>query len=117
MAHPGTPTQNLDFDALGSGGLCVGDANGENRTPANMNEDFEDLLASLRWAAELPLAPSQRESLKELCLRIAGISPEPSIPSWRLKQEADAKREAIARAEAAKGAQEWPVFGLLTSRP
>jgi hypothetical protein len=38
------------------------------------DDDFQDVLASLRWAAELPLTPDQRLSLKELCLQIADIS-------------------------------------------
>jgi hypothetical protein len=65
-----------------------------------MNADFEDLKASLEWGATLDLMPLQRAKLKNLCLKIAGS--EPSIPSWRLKEEADARRDAVARAEAAE---------------
>jgi hypothetical protein len=43
------------------------------------DEDFNDVIASLRWAAELPLTPEQRLSLKELCCQIAGI-PEKTVP-------------------------------------
>jgi hypothetical protein len=63
-------------------------------------EDFEDLKASLEWGAKLDLTPLQRATLKDLCLKIAGS--EPSIPSWRLKEEVDARRDAVARAEAAE---------------
>jgi hypothetical protein len=38
------------------------------------DDDFQDVLASLRWAAVRPLTPDQRLSLKELCLQIADIS-------------------------------------------
>ena len=63
------------------------------------DEDFNDVIASLRWAAELPLTPEQRLSLKELCCQIAGISGA-GVTSFRLKEEAEAKRQAIERAEA-----------------
>ena len=60
-------------------------------------ETFEDLLASLRWGAELPLTREQRAEIKDLCCRIAGISVA-NIPAWRLKEEAEAKRAALQRA-------------------
>jgi hypothetical protein len=50
----------------------------------------------------LPLTPAQRESIRELCRQIAGIPAGSWIPSERLEQEARAKRNAIARAEAAE---------------
>ena len=53
---------------------------------------------------DLPLTQSQRGTLKELCQEIAGGSNEQAatVPSFRLKEEADAKRAALARAEAAE---------------
>ena len=65
------------------------------------DEDFSDVLASLRWAAELPLSPDQRRALKELCCQIAGISGA-GVPSFRLKEETEKKRAWQARAEAAE---------------
>jgi hypothetical protein len=56
-----------------------------------MNDDFQHLVSILQWAANLPLTPAQRESIRELCRQIAGIP-----------EEARAKRNAIARAEAAE---------------
>jgi hypothetical protein len=53
---------------------------------------------------DLPLTQSQRGTLKELCREIAGGSDkqEATVPSFRLKDEADAKTAALARAEAAE---------------
>jgi hypothetical protein len=65
-----------------------------------MSDDFKDLKATLEWGSKLELTPLQRAELKNLCLKIAGS--ESSIPSWRLKEEADARRDAVARAEAAE---------------
>ena len=47
-----------------------------------------------RWGAELPLTREQRAQIKDLCVRIAGLSVA-NIPSWRLKEEADAKSAAL----------------------
>ena len=38
------------------------------------DDALEDLLASLRWGAELPLTREQRVHIKDLCCQIAGIS-------------------------------------------
>src|SRR6476469_9251724 len=65
------------------------------------DEAFDDLLASLRWGAELPLTREQRAEVKDLCCRIAGLSVA-NIPSYRLKEEAEAKRAALERAAAAE---------------
>ena len=62
-----------------------------------MNDDYTDLKASLEWGAKLELTAEQRASLKTLCCKIAGISPADGIPSWRLKEEAEAKRAALRR--------------------
>jgi hypothetical protein len=64
-----------------------------------MNDDFKNLKATLQWGSRLELTPLQRAELKNLCSKIAG---ETSIPSWRLKEESDARRDAVARAEAAE---------------
>jgi hypothetical protein len=64
-----------------------------------MSDDFKDLKATLEWGSKLELTPLQRAELKNLCLRIAGSE---YLPSWRLKEEADARRDAVARAEAAE---------------
>ena len=65
------------------------------------DDAFEDLLASLRWGAELPLTREQRAEVKDLCCRIAGLSVA-NISSWRLKEEAEAKRAALERAAKAE---------------
>ena len=65
-----------------------------------MNNDFRDLKATLEWGSKLELTPLQRAELKNRCLKIAGS--DPSISSWRLKEEADARSDAVARAEAAE---------------
>jgi hypothetical protein len=64
------------------------------------DDDFLDVVSSLKWAASLDLSPDQRASLKSMCCELAGISE--GIPSYRLKQEAEAKRQALARAEKAE---------------
>lgn len=68
-------------------------------------EDFEDLKATLKWGAELQLTDAQRKALSGLCARICGRGfEETSIPSWRLKEEADKRRAAekrVAELEAA----------------
>ena len=53
---------------------------------------------------DLPLTQPQRGTLKELCQEIVGGSneQEAQVPSFRLKEEADGKRAALARAEAAE---------------
>jgi hypothetical protein len=38
------------------------------------DEDFNDVIASLKWAASLPLRPTQRVSIREMCAEFAGIS-------------------------------------------
>ena len=38
------------------------------------DQTFDDLVASLRWGAELPLTREQRAEVKDLCCRIAGLS-------------------------------------------
>ena len=65
------------------------------------DETFEDLRASLVWGAELPLTREQRAEIKDLCVQIAGLSGA-DIPSWRLKEEANAKRAALERAARAE---------------
>jgi hypothetical protein len=62
--------------------------------------DFQDLKGTLEWGSKLELTPLQRAELKYLCFKITGS--EASIPSWRLKEEAGARRDAVARAEAAE---------------
>ena len=64
------------------------------------DEVFEDLLATLRWGAELPLTREQRVQVKDLCCKIAGISGAGGsavIPSYRLKEEINARRAAEQR--------------------
>jgi hypothetical protein len=53
---------------------------------------------------DLPLTQPQRGTLKNLCQEIVGDSSEQgaNLPSFLLKEEADAKRAAQARAEAAE---------------
>jgi hypothetical protein len=53
---------------------------------------------------DLPLTQLQRGTLKGLCQEIVGGSNETEAQgsSFRLKEEADAKRAALARAEAAE---------------
>ena len=63
------------------------------------DDDFQDVLASLRWAAELPLAPEQRSSLKEMCLQIAGISEAKTVPLALLLAERERRREAEKRVQ------------------
>lgn len=64
------------------------------------DEDFKDLLVTLEWAVGLPLTPEQRSQIKDLCCRLARV--KPGVPSDRLREEAEKKREAIARAESAE---------------
>ena len=52
-----------------------------------MNDDYTDLKAALEWGAKLELTREQRTS----------IIPGDGIPSWRLKEEAEAKRAALRR--------------------
>ena len=37
------------------------------------DDAFEDLLATLRWGAELPLTREQHAQVKDLWFRIAGL--------------------------------------------
>ena len=61
----------------------------------SMNDEaFDDLMAALKWGVELDLTDNQRAAIKPLCIQLC----EPAIPSWRLKDEAVKKREALARA-------------------
>ena len=79
----------------------------------------DDALRELRWAAVLPLTPDQRLSLKELCFQIQPGSQsrsarEPQGLVLRARRYfrgdsvlqaqagAKAKRQALARAEAAE---------------
>jgi hypothetical protein len=76
---------------------------------AKRNEDYEDLLAALKWGASLPLDDEQRAELGPICAKITG---EMAIPPWRLREEADKRRAAEKRVaeleEALKaGRQEW----------
>ena len=53
-----------------------------------MNDDYEDLKASLTWGATLDLTADQRAGLRDLCSRIAGTLTEgeftaAGVPSWR----------------------------------
>ena len=66
------------------------------------DSDFHTLIATLQRALDLRLTKSQRTKLKTLCQEIAGVEAESGIPPSRLKEEADAKKAAIARAEAAE---------------
>ena len=66
------------------------------------DNDFHTLIATLQRALDLRLTKSQRTKLKALCQEIAGVEAESGIPPRRLKEEADAKKTAIARAEAAE---------------
>lgn len=68
-----------------------------------MDDDFTDLVSRLEWGSKLDLTAEQRTKVKPLCCKIAGITAqEGAIPSWRLREEAEAKRAAIARAETAE---------------
>lgn len=51
---------------------------------------------------DLPLTQSQRGTLRELCQEIAEGSKKQEDTAFRLKEEADATRAALARAEAAE---------------
>ena len=66
------------------------------------DNDFQTLIATLQRALDLRLTKSQRTKLKTLCQEIAGVETESGIPPRRLKEEADAKKAAIARAEIAE---------------
>jgi hypothetical protein len=71
------------------------------------DESYIDLLEALKWGVQLELTADQRACLREYCSKIAGTLTEgefqgPGVPSWRLKQEAENKRAAIARAVAAE---------------
>jgi hypothetical protein len=61
-------------------------------------EDFQDLLASLRWGASLPLSHDQQAVLRDLCCKIGGIPPG-GVPRSRLKETADRARKAEQRVE------------------
>jgi hypothetical protein len=66
------------------------------------DESYIDLLEALKWGVQLELTADQRTCLREYCSKIAGTLTEgefqgPGVPSWRLKQEAEAKRKAQAR--------------------
>ena len=67
------------------------------------DKQFQRIIATLQRTMDLPLTQSQRGTLKELCQEIAGGSNEQGAtgPS-AIKEEADAKRAALARAEAAE---------------
>jgi hypothetical protein len=49
-----------------------------------MNDDYLDLLETLRWGATLDLTQDQRAELRDLCGKIAGCHMEARVPSWRL---------------------------------
>ena len=68
------------------------------------DKEFRKIIATLKRAMDLPLTQPQRGTLKELCQEIVGGSneQEAQVPSFRLKEEADGKRAALARAEAAE---------------
>jgi hypothetical protein len=68
------------------------------------DKQFQRIIATLQRTMDLPLTQSQRGTLKELCQEIAGGSNEQgaTVTSFRLKEETDAKRAALARAEAAE---------------
>jgi hypothetical protein len=77
--------------------------------PPDITDDaFLDLRAALQWGSGLELTDEQRAELIPLCIKITQLSElrrereEARIPSWRLKEEADAKRAALARAEKAE---------------
>jgi hypothetical protein len=44
------------------------------------DEDFLDVVASLKWAANSDLSPDQRTSIREMCAKLVGIS-EQTVPS------------------------------------
>jgi hypothetical protein len=64
-----------------------------------VSETYEDLKASLEWAATLDLTQEQRASLRDLCIKITG---DRLIPAYRLAESHKLKKEAVARAEAAE---------------
>lgn len=68
------------------------------------DKEFQKIIATLQRTMDLPLTQSQRDTLKKLCREIAEGSNEQgdTVPSSRLKEEADAKKAALARAEAAE---------------
>ena len=67
------------------------------------DKEFQKIIATLKRAMDLPLTQAQRGTLKELCQEIIGGANEQGdqVPSLQLKEEADAKSAALARAEAA----------------
>ena len=68
------------------------------------DKEFQKIIATLKRAMDLPLTQPQRGTLKELCQEIVGGSneQEAQVPSFRLKEEADGKGAALARAKAAE---------------
>jgi hypothetical protein len=68
------------------------------------DKEFQKIIATLKRAMDLPLTQPQRGTLKELCQEIVGGSNEQgaNLSSFLLNEEADAKRAAQARAEAAE---------------
>ena len=73
-------------------------------SPVASDKEFQKIIATLKRTMDLPLTQPQRGTLKKLCQEIIGGSNEQGdqIPSLQLKEEADAKSAALARAEAAE---------------
>jgi hypothetical protein len=68
------------------------------------DKEFQKIIAMLKRTMDLPLTQPQRGTLKKLCQEIVEGSNErgDQVPSLQLKEEADAKSAALARAEAAE---------------
>ena len=67
------------------------------------DKEFQKIIATLKRTMDLPLTQAQRGTLKELCQEIVGDRMSRAPPSFfPVKEEADAKRAALARAEAAE---------------
>jgi hypothetical protein len=60
------------------------------------DEDFLDVVASLKWAANSDLSPDQRASIREMCAELAGIS-EQTVPLKLLLVECERRRKAEQR--------------------
>jgi hypothetical protein len=70
-------------------------------------EEYQDLLDTLRWGSALPLTQEQRAELAPLCIKISSC-----VPSWRLKGEAEKRRALEKRVQELEAVlrnqrQEW----------
>jgi hypothetical protein len=65
------------------------------------DEDFLDVVASSKWAANSDLSPDQRASIREMCAELAGIS-EQTVPLKLLLVEREQEgRQPVGQLEQA----------------